>query len=563
MQQFYKILVILVLVCSATFLGKSQDPVRAKNGMVVSASDIASMVGVSILEKGGNAIDAAVAVGFALAVTYPQAGNIGGGGFMVIHLENGNSTTIDYREKAPSSAFRDMFLDERGEYDESKSTQGWSSSGVPGSVAGLLYALDNYGTMELKEIIEPAIKLADIGFPIDYRFARTLNSYKNQFSKNDATKKIFTSEFGKFIAGDLFVQTDLAYTLKLISEFGIEGFYEGPVAKLISQQSSNNGGYITLEDLSNYEPEEREPVYGKYRGYKIISIGPPSSGGIALIETLNALENFNIEKSDWGSSKYIHNVTEILKYVYADRSKHLGDEDFYSVPKEWLLSKERGKEIASKISQYAKPSIEIFPGKQLKEESEETTHYNVIDIKGNIVSTTTTLNSTFGNKIVVDGAGFIFNNEMDDFSAKPGTPNQFGLLGGEANSIEPNKRMLSAMTPTIILDQDDEPFMAIGSPGGSTIITVVLQVILNVIDFGMNIQTAIDMPRFHHQWMPDQIDYEPFGMSEDVKNSLVETGHKLGRLRFLGRAEGIIIDNKNGIFWGASDPRGYGKAVGF
>jgi len=563
MQQFYKAFVIIFLISSTVFLGKSKDPVRAKNGMVVSANEIASMVGVSILEKGGNAIDAAVAVGFALAVTYPQAGNLGGGGFMVIHLENGNSTTIDYREKAPSSAFRDMFLDERGEYDESKSTQGWSSSGVPGSVAGLLYALDNYGTMELKEIIEPAIKLADIGFPIDYRFARTLNSYKNQFSKNDATKKIFTSEFGKFIAGDLFVQTDLAYTLKLISEFGIEGFYEGPVAKLISQQSSNNGGYITLEDLSNYEPEEREPVYGKYRGYKIISIGPPSSGGIALIETLNALENFNIEKSDWGSSKYIHNVTEILKYVYADRSKHLGDEDFYSVPKEWLLSKERGKEIASKVSQHAKPSIEIFPGKQFTEESEETTHYNVIDIKGNMVSTTTTLNSTFGNKIVVDGTGFLLNNEMDDFSAKPGVPNQFGLLGGEANSIEPNKRMLSAMTPTIILDQDDEPFMTIGSPGGSTIITVVLQVILNVIDFGMDIQTAIDMPRFHHQWMPDQIDYEPFGMSEDVKNNLIETGHKLGRLRFLGRAEGIIIDNNNGIFWGASDPRGYGKAVGF
>lgn len=564
MQQFYKTLVVLLIfVFSTSIIGKSKDPIRAKNGMVVSASDIASMVGVDILEKGGNAIDAAVAVGFALAVTYPQAGNLGGGGFMVIHLENGNSTTIDYREKAPSSAFRDMYLDEKGEYDVKKSTQGWSSSGVPGSVAGLLFALDNYGTMELKQIIEPAIKLAESGFPIGYRFAKALNSYKNQFSKNEATKKIFTSDFGKFIAGDLFVQTDLSYTLKLISEFGRDGFYDGPVAKLISQQSSNNGGYITSEDLSNYEPQEREPVYGEYRGYKIISIGPPSSGGIALIQILNALENFNIEKKDWGSSNYIHNVTEILKYVYADRSKYLGDEDFYSVPKEWLLSKERGKEIASNISQFAKPSFEIFPGNQFNEESEETTHYNVIDIKGNMVSTTTTLNSTFGNKIVVDGAGFILNNEMDDFSSKPGTPNQYGLLGGEANSIEPNKRMLSAMTPTIILDDNGDPFMTIGSPGGSTIITVVLQVILNVIDFGMDIQTAIDMPRFHHQWMPDQIDYEPFGMSEDVKKNLVETGHKLGRLRFLGRAEGIIIDNRNGLFWGATDPRGYGKAVGF
>jgi len=564
MQLFYKILVVLlIIVFSTSIIGKSKDPVRANNGMVVSASDLASMVGVSILEKGGNAIDAAVAVGFTLAVTYPQAGNLGGGGFMVIRLENGNGTTIDYREKAPSSAYREMYLDEKGEYDPSKSTQGWSSSGVPGSVAGLLYALDNYGTMELKEVIEPAIELAESGFPMEYRFANTLNSYKHIFSQNEATKKIFTSSFGKFIAGDLFVQTDLAYTLKVISEFGKEGFYDGPIAKLIAQQSSSNGGYISLEDLSNYEPQERDPVYGKYRGFKIISMGPPSSGGIALIETLNALENFNIEKSHWGSSKNIHNVVEILKYVYADRSKHLGDEDFYSVPTEWLLSKERGKQISSSISQYAKPSIEIFPGTQIIEESDETTHYNVMDNKGNIVSTTTTLNSTFGNKIVVDGAGFLLNNEMDDFSAKPGTPNQFGLLGGKANAIEPNKRMLSAMTPTIVIDENEDTFIAVGSPGGSTIITVVLQVILNVIDYNMDIQTAIDMPRFHHQWMPDQIDYEPFGMSDDVKDNLINVGHKLGRQRFLGRAEGIIFDSRNNIFWGASDPRGYGKAVGY
>ena len=350
---------ILAISFVFTYLnyGKANDPVRAKNGMVVSASEIASMVGVKILENGGNAIDAAVAVGFALAVTYPQAGNIGGGGFMVIHLENGNSTTIDYREKAPSSAFRDMYLDDKGEFDISKSTQGWTSSGVPGSVSGLLYALDNYGSMEVNEVIEPAILLAENGFPIDYRFANTLNSYSNQFIKSEATKAIFTSDFGQFIDGDLFIQSDLAYTLKLIAEYGKEGFYSGPISKLITEQSSNNGGYITLEDLSNYEPLEREPVYGEYRGFQIISMGPPSSGGIALIETLNALENFNIEKSEWGSSKYIHNITEILKYVYADRSKHLGDEDFYPVPKEWLLSKERGEEISSKISIDAKPSI--------------------------------------------------------------------------------------------------------------------------------------------------------------------------------------------------------------
>ncbi|NOX66109.1 MAG: gamma-glutamyltransferase, partial [Chlorobi bacterium] len=380
MRTFFKLLLIIILAFITLTFAKAKDPVRAKNGMVVSASDIASMVGVGILEKGGNAVDAAVAVGFALAVTYPQAGNIGGGGFMVIHLENGKSTTIDYREKAPSSAFRDMYLDEKGEYDMSKSTQGWGASGVPGSTAGLLYALDQYGTMDIPEVIEPAIKLAENGFPIDYHFARTLNHYKNTFSKYESTKKIFTSEFGNFSDGDLFIQTDLAHTLKLISEFGKEGFYEGPVAKLISEQSKENGGYISLEDLANYEPIEREP--GEYRGYKIVSMGPPSSGGIALIEILNALENFNIEKKDWGSSKYIHIVTEIFKYVYADRSKHLGDEDFYPVPKEWLLSKERGKDIASKVSTLAKPSIEIYPGTPLPEESKQTTHFNVVDSKG-------------------------------------------------------------------------------------------------------------------------------------------------------------------------------------
>lgn len=563
MTQLFKFILLLILLSYLTGFGKSNDPVRANNGMVVSANEIASMVGVAILEKGGNAIDAAVATGFALAVTYPQAGNIGGGGFMVIHTENGSSTTIDYREKASSAAFADMYLDERGEFDINKSTQGWSASGVPGSVAGMLYALENYGTMDIKEILQPAIELAETGFPIEYRFAKTLNYYNKRFSQYESTKEIFTSEFGKFIDGDLLIQTDLAKTLQLIANGGAQAFYEGPTAKLIADQSKKSGGYITLEDLKNYEPIEREPVVGEYRGYKIISMGPPSSGGLILIETLNSLENFNIEKKDWGSSKYIHMVSEVLKYAYADRSKHLGDEDYYPVPKDWLLSKERGKEIASKISIYAKPSTEIYPGNPFPEESEETTHFNVVDSKGNMVSVTTTLNSTFGNKIVVEGAGFLMNNEMDDFSAKPGVPNQFGLLGGAANAIEPNKRMLSAMTPTIILDTEENPFMLIGSPGGSTIITVVLQVILNVIDFDMDIQTAIDMPRFHHQWMPDRIDYEPFGLNEDVKSKLIEVGQIIGRTRSLGRAEGIIIDNKNDLFWGATDPRGYGKAVGY
>lgn len=563
MQMFFRVFILVLFFFNFSVLAKSKPPVRAKNGMVVSASDIASIVGVDILKKGGNAIDAAVATGFALAVTYPQAGNIGGGGFMVIHLDDGTNTTIDYREKAPGAAFRDMFLDKEGNFDIKNSTQGWKSSGVPGSVAGMLYALKKYGTMSREEILQPAIKLASGGFPIDYRFSETLNYYKNRFVKNEATKKIFTKEDEAFSEGELLVQKDLANTLALIKSKGRDGFYKGKVANLISQQSKLNNGLISIEDLANYSPVERTPIYGEYRNNKIISMGPPSSGGIALMEALNSLENFSFEKDSWGSSEYIHTVSEVLKYVYADRAEHLGDEDFYPVPRDWLISKERGKEIASLIKDKAVPSNKISHANPPAKESEETTHYSVMDAFGNAVSVTTTLNSTFGNKIVVEGAGFILNNEMDDFSSKPGTPNQFGLLGGEANSIEPNKRMLSAMTPTIVLNSDNKPYIVIGSPGGSTIITTVMQVILNVLDFNMNIREAINSPRFHHQWKPERIDYEHLGLSSDVKNNLINKGQIIGVERTLGRAEGIIVDYKNNVIWGASDPRGYGQAVGY
>ncbi len=556
-------LLSLLLLFSSFSLAKSNAPVRAKSGMVVSASNIASMVGVEILKKGGNAVDAAVATGFALAVTYPQAGNIGGGGFMVIHLEDGTNTTIDFREKAPQKAFRDMFLDNKGNFDIKKSTEGWASSGVPGSVAGMLYALEKYGTMSRTEIIKPALKLATEGFPISYRFAKALNYYKEEFLKHKSTKKIFTRNKKSFTEGELFIQKDLAKTLTLIEEKGRDGFYKGEIAKLISKQSRKNDGYISADDLAKYLPAERTPIVGDYRGNKIVSMGPPSSGGIALMEALNSLENFTFEQNSWGSSNYIHTVSEVLKYVYADRAEHLGDEDFYHVPKKWLISKKRGREIAALVGDKAIPSNKISHATPPQKESEETTHYSVVDSKGNAVSVTTTLNSTFGNKIVVDGAGFILNNEMDDFSAKPGTPNQFGLLGGEANSIEPNKRMLSAMTPTIVLTSDNKPYIVVGAPGGSTIITTVMQIILNVIDFDMDIQEAINRPRFHHQWKPEQIDYEHLGMTDDVKQNLIKKGHFIGRERTLGRAEGIIVDYKNNIIWGASDPRGYGKAVGY
>lgn len=563
MPIFFRTLILILLLLNLTLLAKANAPVRAKNGMVVTSNEIASMVGVEILKKGGNAIDAAVATGFALAVTYPQAGNIGGGGFMIIHLKDGTNTTIDFREKAPQTAFKEMFLDEEGDFDIHKSTEGWASSGVPGSVAGMLYALEKYGTMGRAEVLQPAIELANSGFFINYRFALALNHYKDQFEKYESTKKIFTKKNKEFSEGDLFVQKNLAKTLTSIKENGLKGFYHGEVAKLIANQSRKNGGFISLEDLANYSPVERTPILGTYRGNKIVSMGPPSSGGIALMEALNSLENFTFEENSWGSSNYIHTVSEVLKYVYADRAEHLGDEDFYPIPKKWLISKERGVEIASLVGDKAIPSDSITHATPPAKESEETTHYSIVDSCGNAVSITTTLNSTFGNKIVVEGAGFILNNEMDDFSAKPGTPNQFGLLGGVANSIEPNKRMLSAMTPTIVLNSNDKPYIVVGAPGGSTIITTVMQIILNVVDFRMDIQEAINCPRFHHQWKPEQIDYEHLGMTSDVKENLMKKGHFIGKERILGRAEGIVVDYKDNVIWGASDPRGYGKAIGY
>jgi len=479
----------------------------------------------------------------------------------VIHNNDGTNTTIDYREKAPSKAFRDMFLDKNGNFDINLSTEGWTSSGVPGSVAGLIYALEKYGTMPLEKVIQPAIDLAEKGFPIEYHFASTLNYFRDEFSKIPSTKKIFVKDEGEFKEGEIFIQKDLAKTLKLIRDKGRDGFYKGETARLLSIQSQNSGGFITENDLANYQAVERNPVVGNYKGYEIISMGPSSSGGVILIEALNILENFNFNKNEWGSSKYIHTVAEALKYVYADRAEFLGDEDFYPVPKKWLTSKNYAREIAGKISGIAKPSSEISHGIYIKE-SDQTTHYSVADKYGNAVSTTTTINSWFGNKIVVDGAGFFMNNEMDDFSSKPGSPNQFGLLGGEANSIQPNKRMLSAMTPTILL-KDGKPFLIIGSPGGSTIITTVLQVILNVVDFGMDIQQAIDAPRFHHQWLPDQIDYERFGFPADVIDNLKTRGQKIGEIRSLGRAEGIIADYSKNIFYGATDSRANGMAAGY
>ncbi len=540
----------------------SQLSTPYKNGAVVSANMFASQVGVEILKKGGNAVDAAVAVGFVLAVTYPSAGNLGGGGFMVIHLADGRETTIDYREKAPMSSHRNMYLDAEGNYKPELSNSGVTSTGVPGSVAGLLYALEKYGTLSLEEVIEPAIKLAEDGFILDYYTTRSFKNNLKDFSKYESSMNVFSKGGKPYEEGDKFFQPDLAWTLKQIKEKGRDGFYKGKAAELFVEQVQKNGGYITLKDLEEYQPVEREPVKSTYRDYEIISMGPPASGGVCLIQFLNILENFEFVKEDWGSSSYIHKLVEAMKYVYADRSKHLGDPDFYNVPVNSLLSKEYAKEIFNKIKDTATPSSEITPSDQISLfESDETTHYSIYDSFGNAVSTTTTLNSSYGNNIVVDGAGFLMNNEMDDFSSKPGEPNIYGLIGGEANAIEPGKRMLSSMTPTIIL-KEGKPYLIVGSPGGSTIITSVLQVILNCLVFEMNIKKAIDMPRIHHQWLPDSIDYEPFALTSDVKENLIKIGHNPGKVTELGRVEGILIDDEN-LIWGATDPRGYGRVVGY
>ncbi len=554
---------IIMLVFSISLFAESNEPARARNGMVVSASSYASQVGIDILKNGGNAIDAAVATGFALAVTHPSAGNLGGGGFMVIHLNDGKNTTIDFREMAPFASSKNMYLDENENVIENKSTKSMSASGVPGSVEGLLFALQKYGTMSLEEVIQPAIDLASKGFLPDYRLTNFINNYNKEFNSYPSSKKIFTND-GNFLQEDsIIIIEDLAKTLRLIKLNGRDGFYKGEVAEAIVKTSELLNGYITLDDLENYYAVERNPVKGNYRGYEIISMSPPSSGGVAIIEALNILEKFEISKNEWGSSSYIHKLVEILRRVYADRSKHLGDPDFYEVPLENLLSDGYANILFDSIDTLkASRSENIFPGDFIFEESPQTTHYSVYDIFGNAVSTTVTLNSSFGNKIVVDGYGFLMNNEMDDFSIKPGVPNQFGLLGNEANSIDPTKRMLSSMTPTIVM-KEDKPFIIIGSPGGSTIITTVLQIIINVIDFEMNIQEAVDAPRIHHQWFPDRIDFERFSFSKDVIINLEKMGHQLGEKTSLGRAQGILIDAKHNLIWGASDPRGFGKAIGY
>jgi len=551
--------ITLIFLISLNFTACFSQTESVRNGVVSSSQELASEVGIDIIRRGGNAIDAAVGVGFALSVVYPQAGNIGGGGFMLIHFKDGSNTSIDYREKAPLAASRNMYLDANGEVIKDLSTLGNLAAGVPGSVAGMLYALDKYGTMKRKDILEYAINIADTGFFINEGFANSLNAYQKDFVHFPETMKIFG---GSYKAGERFIQKDLANTLRKISEEGSKGFYEGDVASLIVDEMKKTNGIISFEDLIQYEPKQRDVMKGSYRGYEVISMGPPSSGGISLIYLLNILENYDLKKYGYGHYKNIQLMTEAMRRVYADRSEFMGDADFVSVPWDILTSKVYGERRMSDYSEdSASQSKNVEHGDAYYKESDQTTHYSVADGNGNLVSVTTTLNDVFGNKVVVDGAGFFLNNEMDDFASKPGAPNLYGLIGNDANAISPGKRMLSSMTPTIVL-KDNKPFLVVGSPGGGRIITTVLQTIVNIIDHEMSLENAIDIPRFHHQWYPDEIQFEKNMGDEVSRKRLIEMGYALREIPDFGRVDGIIFSD-DGSMKGYSDKRGYGKALGF
>jgi gamma-glutamyltranspeptidase / glutathione hydrolase len=538
-----------------------------KNGMVVSSNKYASDIGLEILKSGGNAIDAAIATGFALAVVHPGAGNIGGGGFMVIRLADGRVTTIDFRETAPTDAYRDMFLDDSLNVISGKS---WSTSwatGVPGSVAGFGLAHEKYGSLQWGNLVYPASRLALKGFNLDFLNLSYMNStyYNNYLSNDMETAKIFTKENGDmFELGEKFIQQDLGLTLKRIARKGYREFYEGNTADMIVNCMNRTEGLITKEDLKNYTAIERIPIEFEYRGYKVYSMPPASSGGVTIAGILNQLENIELGELEYHSAQHIHYVSEAERRVYADRAEFMGDMDFVPVPLDKLSSDEyAAKRWKSVDSLNATRSIDVSHGNIPFDynESEETTHYSVVDKWGNAVSVTTTVNGWYGNGIVVDGAGFLLNNEMDDFSSKPGVPNMYGLVGNTANAIEPNKRMLSSMSPTIVEDPNGELALVVGSPGGSTIITTTAQVIMNVIDFGMNIEDAIESPRFHHQWLPDLIQFESAGFSVETINELTIRGHEYKFRGSIGEANCIQINEE--IIFGSADSRKGASAVGY
>lgn len=536
-------------------------PVIAQNGIVSTQDRLAAQVGRDILARGGNAVDAAVATGFALAVTHPQAGNIGGGGFMVVHLAGQNKTvTLDFREMAPAAASRDMYLDENGEVDNRLARFSRLSAGVPGTVMGLLDALETYGTMSRRQVMGPAIRLASRGFSASHAFTESLESHRDQLSADPSSLEYFFGGGAGYAPGDTIVQHDLAQSLRRILKDGAEGFYAGKTADLIVAEMEAGGGLITREDLASYKTVIRAPITGTYKGYTIASMPPPSSGGVHIIQMLNMLSEYDLQADGHNSADYLHKLIEAMRRAFADRSEYLGDPDFADVPSGALIDPVYNAAQAASINlDAASKSADIRPAAVMPYESPQTTHYSVLDKDGNAAAVTYTLNFSYGSGYTVDGAGFLLNNEMDDFSAKPGSPNGYGLIGGEANKIEPKKRPLSSMSPTLVL-KDGKAVLVTGSPGGSTIITSVLQMVLNVIEWDMNLAQATTMPRIHHQWLPDVVAIEP-GLSRDTLAALEARGFTLlkdsaGRYRrtVLGRVNSV--GQGEGVVFGAADPRG-------
>jgi gamma-glutamyltranspeptidase/glutathione hydrolase len=559
-------LVLLLVLSASQLLAASRQPVRAPHGMVASTSEIASNVGADVMKRGGNSVDAAVAVALALAVTWPSAGNLGGGGFLLIRLPDGTSEAIDYRERAPLAATRDMYLDAEGKVVKGASTVGWKAVGVPGTVAGLYLAHQRHGKLPWASLVAPARKLAADGFVVNYHLARSLRSKETQekLAAFPESRRIFQRDGRFYEMGERFVQPELAKTLQRIEEHGADGFYRGETARLVVAAMKANGGIITAKDLETYEPTVRKPLHGTYRGYEIITMPPPSSGGIALLEMLNMLEPYDLKAMGWHSSQQVHTLTEVMRRAFADRAQYLGDTDFVKVPVEGLISRAYADERRKTIDDaHASSSREQGAGKPAGYESPQTTHFTIIDGAGGVVSSTYTLNDGYGSGATAKGTGFLLNDEMDDFTSKPGVPNDYELIQGEANAIQPKKRPLSSMTPTIVL-KDGKVAFAVGSPGGPTIINTVLQVVVNVIDYGMDIQAAIDAPRFHHQWLPDEIFWEELEFNRDTREALERRGHHFREKgTSLGDAEGIAVDPATGMRMGASDPRLGGVPAGY
>ena len=549
----------------------SLAPVAAENGMVVTAQHLATRVGVDVLKRGGNAIDAAVAVGYALAVVYPAAGNLAGGGFMTVQLADGRKTFLDFREKAPLAATANMYLDQQGNVVKGLSTKGHLAVGVPGSVSGMEYARRKYGTMDRATLLRPAIALAEKGFALDQGDVDIFRGATADFSKDPASARIFLNRGQPFQVGEKLVQPDLARTLGAISNRGTDGFYRGRVGAAIVKSSRNGGGLITQADLDQYSTRELAPIECDYRGYHVISAPPPSSGGVVICEMLNILEGYPLQELGFRSAQSVHYQIEAMRHAYVDRNSYLGDPDFVKNPIARLTDKAYAAQIRAAIDPgRAGVSSDLKPGVE-PHEGTNTTHYSIADRWGNAVAVTTTLNDSFGARITVAGTGMLLNNEMDDFTSKPGVPNFYGLVQGEANAIAPGKRPLSSMSPTIV-SKDKRPVMVVGTPGGSQIITVVLHTLLNVIDYGMTVQEAVDAPRFHQQWLPDLTYVENFALSPDTRKLLEAAGHKLGAPQQANHAAALLIGAPSlegkpqgrNKFYGANDPRHRnGLALGY